>query len=201
MVELSTVILAAGASKRLGFNKLSVRVDGEPVIRRTVRLFVEGKTGEITVVTGAYREKIEEELAGLPVRFFHNDHPEEGMSSSIRAALPVICRSKSVLFHLGDKPFVTPDALRRVLEASAVGRHGIIVAAYRGVKGHPVLMDMGRYLPAVSSVQGEGGLRDVVAGNMEDVFCVETDEGSVLDLDTENDMMLLRRRGYTIEKG
>jgi molybdenum cofactor cytidylyltransferase len=201
MLRLSTVILAAGASKRLGYNKLCVRIDGETVIRKTVRLFMEAGTGGITVVTGHERERIEGELIGFPVGFAHNPRPEEGMSSSIRAALPAISASDLVLFHLGDKPFVTRNTIEWVLRAYDEGRGSIVVAVHEGAKGHPVLIDMKKHLSSVRGVEGEGGLRNVVAENGEDVCFVETDEGAILDLDTEDDMNFLRRRGYTIEKG
>jgi len=51
-----------GASRRLGFNKLCIRVNGEAVVRRTARLFLEAGTGDIVVVTGFERDKVEREL-------------------------------------------------------------------------------------------------------------------------------------------
>jgi molybdenum cofactor cytidylyltransferase len=200
MLRLSTVILAAGASKRLGYNKLCVRIDGEAVIRKTVRLFMETGTGDITVVTGHERERIEGELIGFPVAFAHNPSPEEGMSSSIRAAMPAVSASDLVLFHLGDKPFVTGSAIKRVLRAFHEGRGSIVVAVHQGTKGHPVLIDMRKHLSSLRVVEGEGGLRNVVTENSQDVCFVEAGEGAILDLDTEDDMSFLRRRGYTIEK-
>ena len=201
MLRTSIVILAAGASRRLGFNKLCVRVDGETVIRKTTRFFVEAGVGEVTVVTGFERERIERELAGLPVAFVHNPRHTDGMSASIKAALPVIARSDLVFFHLGDKPFVEPGIVQRLLEKHGEGAHSIIVSTHQGVKGHPVLIDMRKHLPAVSAVKREGGLRDVIEGEGAAVAFLEGGEGVVLDLDTEADLNFLKRRGHTIEKG
>jgi molybdenum cofactor cytidylyltransferase len=201
MLRLSVVILAAGASKRLGYNKLSVRIDGEAVIRRTVRLFAETRIGEITVVTGYEREKVVAELSGLPTAFVHNPRPEDGMSASIRAAIGVISASDLVLFHLGDKPFVSPDTVKRVLEAGEGRDGGIVVPVHGGIKGHPVLIDVRKHLAALAGVKGEGGLREMIAGRGADVLFVEGDEGSILDLDTEDDLTALQRRGHKVEKG
>lgn len=201
MVRTSTVILAAGASKRLGFNKLCVRVDGEAVIRKTTRFFVEAGAGEIVVVTGFEHERIEQELVGLPVTFAHNPRHEDGMSASIKAALPIIVRSDLVFFHLGDKPFLEPGIVQRLIEKHGEGIYSIIVSAHEGLKGHPVLVDMRKHLPAVSMVSGEWGLREVVEGSGADVVFLEAGEGVLLDLDTEADMNALKRRGHTIEKG
>ncbi len=201
MERIITVILAAGASKRLGFNKLCIRVNGEAVVRRTVRLFMEAGTGQIVVVTGFERERVEGELNGLPVTFVHNEHHEQGMSASVKAALPVILHTDLVLFHLGDKPFIEPATIGRVMRAFEAGGSSIVVPVHEGVKGHPVLVDMRRHLHAVAAVTGEGGLRDMIAAAGAHVRFVEGGEGSLLDLDTSEDIAYLEGRGYTIEKG
>jgi molybdenum cofactor cytidylyltransferase len=200
MRTLSTVILAAGASRRLGYSKLSLKIDGEAVIHRTVRLFVEAGVGQVTVVTGFEKESLERILADLPVSFAHNPTHEKGMSSSVKAALPLFKDSDLVLFHLGDKPFVTIDAIRDVVAACDKTDKGIIVPVHNGEKGHPVLIDVKKYRSAIESVEGEGGLRDLVKNNSGDVLFLESGEGAILDLDSEDEVRLLRRRGYSIEK-
>lgn len=201
MLKSSAVILAAGASRRLGYNKLCLRVNGEAVIRKTVRLFLEADVGEVAVVTGFERERIERELADLPVSLFHNERHEEGMSASIKAALPIISRSDRVFFHLGDKPFIEGDIIARVAEAYESGHYSIIVPVHGGTKGHPVLVNTERHLGGIRSIKGEGGLRDFVEAHRPDVHFLEAGIGTILDLDTEEDVESLRRRGYTIEKG
>ena len=61
--RIVAVVLAAGSSKRLGFNKLCVRVNGEAVVKKTVGLFT-AAVDEIVVVTGFEAERIENELSG-----------------------------------------------------------------------------------------------------------------------------------------
>jgi molybdenum cofactor cytidylyltransferase len=200
MESICTIILAAGASTRLGFNKLCVRVNGEAVVRRTVRLFTEAGTGEIFVVTGSERERVEGELEGFPVTFVHNEHYRDGMSASIRAALPAIRHASLALFHLGDKPFVEAEVIDRVIRAYEAGGSSIIVPVHEGIKGHPVLVDMRKHFRAVAAVEGEGGLRDVIAAAGAQVRFVEGGEGSLLDLDTSEDIVYLEGRGYSIEK-
>ncbi len=201
MLKLSTVILAAGASKRLGFNKLCVKINGEAVVHRTARIFLEAGAGDVVVVTGFERERVEHELEGLAVRFAHNDDYAGGMSTSVRAALPEVAESAIVLFHLGDKCLIERDAVRRVIDGFDGQDRSIVIGAHGGTKGHPVLVDMRKHRAEVGTVTGEGGLRHVVARHTADVRLVECGEGAVLDLDTEDDIARLIRRGYTIEKG
>jgi CTP:molybdopterin cytidylyltransferase MocA len=39
-MKFFAIILAAGTSSRMGFNKLTVSIDGESVIRRSVKPFI-----------------------------------------------------------------------------------------------------------------------------------------------------------------
>ncbi len=205
MSKIATVILAAGASTRLGFNKLCTRLNGKAVVRKTVEVFLESRPDdEIIVVTGFERERVERELRALPVKCVYNPSHKEGMSSSVKAALPHLQKTELVLFHLGDKPFIEPPAIHRIIES--YGRDGmrIVVPVHEGIKGHPVLMDtksIKRYLPVEGSLEGDVGLRDIIEKHGEETLFVEGGEGAVLDLDTEEDIVFLRRRGYTIEKG
>lgn len=201
LMKLSTVILAAGASTRLGFNKLCVRINGEPVVHRTVRIFLEAGAEDVVVVTGFEKERVEAALEGLAVRFAHNERYAGGMSTSVRAALPMVAESGAVLFHLGDKCLIEHAAIRRAIDAFGEQDGSIVIGAHEGTKGHPVLVDMGKHGAEVAMVEGEGGLRDVVARHQADVRLVECGEGAVLDLDTQADIAALIRRGYTIEKG
>jgi CTP:molybdopterin cytidylyltransferase MocA len=60
---------------------------------------------------------------------------------------------------------------------------------------------MTRHLEAIRSIKGEGGLRDFIEAHRPDVRFLEAGIGTILDLDTEDDVESLGRRGYAIEKG
>jgi molybdenum cofactor cytidylyltransferase len=198
MNQIVAVILAAGSSKRLGFNKLCLKVDGEPVIRRTARLFTE-VADKVVVVTGFERERIERELIGMPVLFAHNGDHHQGMSSSVRTALPYVTGMEGALFHLGDKPFVVPSTIERIVEAFREGGK-IVVPLFNGQKGHPVLVRGRLFLEEMATVEGDMGLRRLVERHADLVRTVEGDEGTVLDIDSEEDIAELAGRGFRIEK-
>jgi molybdenum cofactor cytidylyltransferase len=198
---IDTVILAAGSSRRLGFNKLFLNIDGEPVLKRTIRTFLDLHIGTIFVVTGFERERVERLLKDTPVVLLHNSSFEQGMSSSVRAVLPFLDTGHALFLHLGDKPFVKEETLRRMMESFAAGTHRIIVPAYQGQKGHPVLIDVTKYVEEMHTLEGDTALRPIIERHSQDILYVEGDEGILLDLDTEQDIDLLRGRGYRIEKG
>lgn len=200
-VEIDTVILAAGSSTRLGFNKLCLMLDGEPVIRKTVRRFLELNEGRVLVVTGFERERVERLLHDLPLILVHNPEYAGGMSTSVRAVLPLLDKSHGVFFHLGDKPLVREETLRTMTAEYRKGGHSIIVPVHRGERGHPVLIDVSRYTADMESLAGDAGLRAILESHHRDILYVEADEGAVLDLDTEEEIDKVRRRGHTVEKG
>jgi molybdenum cofactor cytidylyltransferase len=201
MAQIDTVILAAGSSSRLGFNKLCLKIDGELVIRRTVGRFLELSAGRVFVVTGFERERLEGLLHGLPLIFVHNREFSGGMSTSVRAALPCLSGTSGVFFHLGDKPLIKKETLDRMVEQYRRGGHPIVVPMHGGERGHPVLIDLSRYAAELGSLTGDAGLRTILENHNQDILYVEGDEGTVLDLDTEEEIDKVRRRGHTVEKG
>lgn len=201
MKKLYAVILAAGSSKRLGSNKLTLRINGESVIRKAVSPFVSAGIEEIFVVTGVNSQDIQKELAGYPVKFIENKEHLLGMSTSVRAALPFIKDAEGVFFHLGDKPFLKEEILYRMADIYRENKGKTIVPVFQGKKGHPVLIDIKPHENLIESLNGDKGFREIIEKNGDDVICLRGDEGSLLDIDTEEDVISLRERGYSVEKG
>ena len=65
---ISAVVLAAGASTRMGTQKLLLPLGGEPLIRRTVRQVCDAGFDDVLVVLGSDHEKTLAALDGLPIR-------------------------------------------------------------------------------------------------------------------------------------
>lgn len=201
MTGICSVILAAGSSRRLGFNKLTLKIDSVAVIRKSVSVFAGAGLGNIFVVAGPDLPSITRELDGLAVAVIHNNEHNSGMSSSIKAALPWIRGAEAVFFHLGDKPFIQKNLLEDMVEAYRTNRKNIVIAVCGGIKGHPVLMKVGPYFEEMEGLQGDKGLREVIEKHKEDVLFLETDEGALFDIDTADDIRTLIERGYNVEKG
>lgn len=201
MKRFSAVILAAGVSRRLGFNKLTLKINGESVIRKTLLPFISAGIGKVFIVTGVQSQDINEELAGYGVEFIENRNYALGMSTSAKASLPFITDEEGVFFHLGDKPFLEKEMLYRMIDVYRENREKIIVPVFNGEKGHPVLMDVGLYSEEIKSLQGDKGLREIIEKHAGDVIFIKGNEGSLFDIDTIEDIERLKERGYIIEKG
>ncbi len=153
------------------------------------------------MVTGHERLKVERELIGFKVDLVYNPHHRDGMSSSVRAAIPFLGNADAVLFHLGDKPFIEPEHISIILDKYKSEDGKIVIPVCDGKKGHPVLIDAGIVRDETGALEGDKGLREIIEKHKGDVVFIQGDEGSLFDIDTLDEINYLRKRGYRVEEG
>ena len=81
--NFAAILLAAGPSSRLARAKQLVRLDGESLVRKAVRLIQTQEPMSIAVVTGSLSESVEQEIEDLPVNIVFNRDWARGMGGSI----------------------------------------------------------------------------------------------------------------------
>ena len=185
------IILAAGASSRMGRPKALLPIGDDTFVTRVCRTLLEAGVDDLIVVAGDERTAVAEAVAGagLPVRIVENPRREEGQLSSVLAGLAVADRPgvDAVLVHLVDAPLVRPDTVRAVLDAFRRSHAPVVRPSVGGRHGHPVLFarrvfdDLRRADPSV-------GAKAVVRAHAEDAADVHVDdEGACHDIDTPED--------------
>ena len=178
------VILAAGASRRLGRPKQLVLVEGETLLRRTVRAALAGCL-PVLVVVGAQAREVEASLAGMPVQVVDNPEWEEGMAASIRAGVRALPPgSPAALFLVCDQLAVDGALVGRLLEVRRAQPDAIVACAYGDTRGTPTLFPA-RCFPQLLALRGDRGARDLLAGP--DVLTVPFPAGTA-DVDTPADL-------------
>ena len=187
------VILAAGASTRLGEPKQQLLFQGKTLLQRALQTALDSGCAPVAVVLGANAEKLIPELAGKPVTVVQNPNWQEGMGSSIRAGLQELLRLKpelsEVIFMVCDQPFVEAGVLKRLVQAKQDGRSGIIASAYQGTVGTPVLFDQ-VYFPELLALQGQEGAKKIILKHQPQVTAI-TFEAGAIDIDTQEDYSAL----------
>ncbi len=195
---IAAIVLAAGRSRRMApHNKLLLQgQNGKTMIARVVDNVLSSNARPVLVVTGHQAEEVERSLAGRPVRFIHAPDYAEGLSASLKAgieAVPPECAGAIVC--LGDMPLVTGRMIDRLLAAyDAEEGRTIVLPAYRGKQGNPMLWDR-RYFPEILEITGDIGARFLIAKHMESVAEVEmADEAVLRDIDTPEALAAMPRR-------
>ena len=175
--KTGAVVLAAGASTRLGEPKQLAMLAGETLLERAVRTAREAGCEPAVVVLGAAAERIRERCRLGDSVVAVNADWQSGMASSIRAGLAAIEGAEGLVLMTCDQPAVTAEHLRALMATGAV-----TASAYAGRRGVPA------YFPAASfgelgKLQGDAGAREL----LRDAGAVEL-AGGELDVDTAADL-------------
>ncbi|WP_438043913.1 NTP transferase domain-containing protein [Sorangium sp. So ce128] len=186
--RVALVVLAAGGSRRLGRPKQLVELDGAPLVRRVAATCVEARSGPVGVVLGAHAGAVARALGDLEVAHIANDGWEEGIASSVRAAVRWAEASKAdaLLIALADQPLLTVEHLTALRDAWLAGAP-IAASRFSGVAGAPAVFDRSRW-DALSRLQGDQGAGRLL--RVEDVAAIDW-AGGTIDVDTADDVRAL----------
>ncbi len=192
-LPLHVLVLAAGASTRLGQPKQRVRLAGRPALHVVVSNAVALAGNAVTVVLGAYARDIAPMLAHSPVSVVVNRQWEEGMGSSLRcgiAALPPACAAALVL--LGDQVAVTIEDLRR-LAGAWNAQDSLLAASVHGQHvGAPAIFPRWCF-SELAELRGDRGARSIIERNAWRLIRVPMPSAAI-DLDTPEDLESLAGR-------
>jgi molybdenum cofactor cytidylyltransferase len=180
------VILAAGASSRLGRPKQLLPYLGKTLVEHAARTAIASGAAEVIVVVGAESDAVREKLQGLPVRIVRNVDWAEGMGGSIRCGVAALQDGlECAVVALCDQPRITPDLLRELALRQIETGSRIVASSYDGVVGAPCAF--GRELFAdLMALQGDAGARDLIRNSAAPVETVAFSGGNV-DVDTPDD--------------
>ncbi len=196
--RIAALVLAAGRSTRFGpSNKLVADLDGEAVVRRTVRAVLDSGARPVIVVTGHMSAEVRAALAGLDVTFADSPNYREGLAQSLKAGLAALRPGlDGVLVALGDMPAVTGADIDRLIAGFAPkeGR-AIVVPVNAGKRGNPVLF-AAHLIPELREVEGDAGAKHVIGQHGDEVAEVEIGSTRIFaDVDTPEALQRLQREG------
>jgi 2-C-methyl-D-erythritol 4-phosphate cytidylyltransferase len=124
---LVAIIVAAGSSRRMGFDKLSAPVAGKPVIEHTIDAFERANSvADIIVVTREDRLAEFEKLTQGKVRkvIAGGEHRKDSVRAGLQHLNP---ETKYVAVHDAARPLVTPEQIERVF--AECQQHGAVALA------------------------------------------------------------------------
>jgi molybdenum cofactor cytidylyltransferase len=190
------VILAAGASTRMGTPKQLLEIDGQPMLVRAVEAALASSAWPVVVVLGAHADRIRPVLARLPVLVAENATWSEGMASSIREGISTLQQFprglSAAILALCDQPAFTAEVIAQLIAVQQTSGRSIVAAQYSGRHGAPALF-LREHFPALAHLTGEEGARALLNDDPQRVASIHL-PALALDLDTPEDVVALNSR-------
>ena len=180
---LGCVVMAAGNARRFGENKLAAEMGGRSLILRALEA-VPGEEFERVAVVTQYPEVLE--LAGR----FHfsavrNEHPDWGISHTIRLGLEALGSCDAAMFLVSDQPLLRRESVRALAELWRSRPESIAALAHGGVRGNPCVFPV-RFFPELRELREDHGGNTVIRRHEEDLVLLEVPEEELADVDTRS---------------
>jgi len=196
---IAAIVLAAGASKRFGRQKLIERYLWKPIVRRAVEAAMASGVDETIAVTGG-DDRVRRAVERTGARCVTNAAWESGMASTIATGIAALAPgTQAALIVLGDQPTVSPRAYRAVLDAYRAQGAAIVVPVYWWkTRGHPVLFDASVF-PELLALSGDHGAREAIQRDPTRVLEVRVRRPAPPDVDTTRDAASLMNLLHLIQ--
>jgi molybdenum cofactor cytidylyltransferase len=189
--QVGAVILAAGASTRMGRPKQLLPLGGTTLLARAIENVRSAGLAEVVLVLGASAEAIRRQLPkSLPtgLKVVINQAYAQGMASSLREGLSALDpQCSAALIVLGDQPLVRPQTLQQIMAGYHRSGAQIVIPTHQGKRGNPVLLGRAVF-PEAMALQGDTGCRAIFTSYLGAILNVEVeDPGILLDIDNQDD--------------
>lgn len=193
---IPAIILAAGASTRMGTAKALMDAGGRTFVRRILETLRDAGVEAAVVVVRAADAAIAAEIVATGFgRAVVNPRAEQGQVTSLLAGLDAVDAPSvdAVLVTLVDVPLITPATVRALCNRAPAASASVIRAVYRGRHGHPVIFKRVLF-DRLRAADPAVGAKAVVRSAVVEDLAVD-DPGVVEDVDTPEDYRRVIRPG------
>lgn len=193
--RVGVIVVAAGASSRLGQPKQLLLFEGQSLLRRVCRAALASGLSPVVVVLGANEPLLRSEIEDLPLRIVGNPNWQAGLSQSVRAGVDALESDPigAVVLAPCDQPLLDSDVFNRILETHTRTHCPIVVSGYEDLWGTPMLFERALW-PELRALAGDRGAQGVARLHAEHVECVPF-PGGAFDVDTRADYQRLNAEG------
>jgi molybdenum cofactor cytidylyltransferase len=199
--SIAAIILAAGASTRMGRPKQLLLCEGQSLLQRITETAIAAGCHPVIVVVGYEGDRIRDDVRHLPVQIVENIDWQTGMGSSICCGIQVLRQTAidAVMLLLCDQPFVSVETLHQLIThywqtgetdwqtgksdwQTSKTRPPIVASSYQGIVGVPALFDQTLFAE-LATLTGAEGARKIIQHHIQSVITIDFPEGAI-DLDT-----------------
>ena len=181
------ILLAAGASRRFGGDKLVVPLpDGTPLGAASCRA-LRAVLPQVIAVVRPRDDGLATLLEAQGATVVRCPRADEGMGASLACGVDASADASGWIVALADMPWIAPSTIRAV--AAALGDGASLAAPFhRGERGHPVGF-AAAHRDALLGLAGDEGARAILARAGSSLRHVDVDDpGALRDVDTPRDL-------------
>jgi len=195
--NISIIILAAGASKRMETPKQLLKWGNSTLLGNTIETALKLPVNEVIVVLGAHYNLIKKEISNYPVTILNNEEWEKGLGKSLAFGVEYITASKQnidgILVTLADQPLIDTVFLNKLIDTFNKKKHPIIATSYKNKKyGVPVIFDQ-IYFEELQTLNDDFGAKHLLKKHKSSVKIL-IPELENLDLDLKADYKSLCKK-------
>ncbi len=180
MKHIAGIVLAAGASSRMGQDKALLRWGDKTFLEHLLAALKASSVDPVRVVLGANAEEVQENTSFGAGEVVVNPDWQKGMLSSLIVGLDNLPADvEAAVVCLVDHPCVSSTLIRALRENFRAGGKLIAIPTYQGRRGHPVLFSATLF-DELRAAPLEVGARHVVRRHADDILELPTEEEGVL---------------------
>jgi molybdenum cofactor cytidylyltransferase len=159
----AAIVLAAGASRRMGRPKQLIEIDGESLIRRVVLVALATAPTRTLIVVGAYADEVFAKVADLKVERVDCLGWDEGMAASLRTGIAALRETDGdgVLLLLCDQPGLDHAHLCGLCTTWRGDESCAVASAYADTIGVPALLPR-TWFADLRALRGDSGARELL---------------------------------------
>lgn len=182
------IVLAAGRSRRMGRNKLLLQLEGEPLVRRAVRVALDAGLAPVIVVVGHEHERVREALDGLDIEFVESPDPAGSTSGSLHRGLERVPEdAAAAVLMLADMVGVTAEMVQQLVACWRERRSPVVASRYGDVVAPPYVFDRAVFAE-LRAASGEGAGRAIAERHRDRAVFHDWPAAALLDVDTPEDL-------------
>lgn len=187
----AALLLAAGASRRLGTPKQLLAIDGVPLVRQMALAALATSPRRLLVALGAEVDGCQAALAGLPLTFHFVDDWAKGMGATLASGVHALPADVDGVLVFGvDQPALDAVHLGALVERWRLDPARVVASGYAGTVGTPALFPAS-WRSRLAALTGDQGARSLLRSTCDEIAVLHAPQLAI-DIDDAQDLAAWR---------